>query len=130
MGEGRRVVGEGRRVVGEGRRVRGQGVQKYCSATNNMLMCLIFCVSSFFPSTPSSLSLSLPPLPSSLSPPLRSSQDNDTLVFIDFRADRMRQIVEALGIKPQFDTDTIPKDLVSLLASYTLSLQPVPWVED
>lgn len=42
----------------------------------------------------------------------------------------MRQIVEALGIKPQFDTDTIPKDLVSLVASYTLSLQPVPWVED
>ncbi len=24
----------------------------------------------------------------------------------------MRQIVEAMGIKPQFDTDTIPKDLV------------------
>ena len=39
--------------------------------------------------------------------------DNDTLVFIDFRADRMRQIVEALGIKPQFETDVIPKDLVS-----------------
>ena len=77
------------------------------------------------------LSLSLPPLPSSsFSPPPCSSQDNDTLMFIDFRADRMRQIVEALGIKPQFDTDTIPKDLVSLLASYTLSLQPVPWVED
>lgn len=34
----------------------------------------------------------------------------------------MRQIVEALGIKPQFDTDTIPKDLVSLVTSYTLSL--------
>ena len=39
--------------------------------------------------------------------------DNDTLIFIDFRADRMRQIVEAIGIKPQFDTDVIPKDLVS-----------------
>ena len=38
--------------------------------------------------------------------------DSDTLVFFDFRADRMRQIVEALGIKPQFDTDTIPQDLV------------------
>lgn len=52
-----------------------------------------------------------PPCPPSLSP------DNDTLVFIDFRADRMRQIVEAMGIKPQFDTDTIPKDLVSPVAS-------------
>ena len=39
------------------------------------------------------------------------SSDNDTLFFIDFRADRMRQIVEALGIKPQFETDTIPKNL-------------------
>ena len=107
--------------AGEGRRVQGQGVQKSSSATNNTSMCLIFLP----------LSLSLPPLPSSsFSPPPCSSQDNDTLVFIDFRADRMRQIVEALGIKPQFDTDTIPKDLVSLLASYTLSLQPVHWVED
>ena len=40
--------------------------------------------------------------------------DSDTLIFIDFRADRMRQIVEALGIKPQFDTDKIPQDLVSI----------------
>ena len=37
--------------------------------------------------------------------------DNDTLLFIDFRADRMRQIVEALGIKPQFDIDTTPQNL-------------------
>ena len=41
--------------------------------------------------------------------------DQDTLIFIDFRADRMRQIVEAIGIKPQFDTDVIPKDIVSFL---------------
>lgn len=40
--------------------------------------------------------------------------DDDTMVFIDFRADRMRQIVEAFGIKPQFDTDVVPKDLVCL----------------
>ena len=39
--------------------------------------------------------------------------DGDTLIFIDFRADRMRQIVEAFGIKPQFETDKIPKDIVS-----------------
>jgi 2,3-bisphosphoglycerate-independent phosphoglycerate mutase len=37
--------------------------------------------------------------------------DNDTLMFIDFRADRMRQIVEALGIKPQFDVDSTPQNL-------------------
>lgn len=42
-----------------------------------------------------------------------TSLDGDTLVFIDFRADRMRQIVEAFGVKPQFDTDKIPKDIVS-----------------
>lgn len=35
------------------------------------------------------------------------------MIFIDFRADRMRQIVEAFGIKPQFDTEVIPKDIVS-----------------
>ena len=39
--------------------------------------------------------------------------DGDTLIFIDFRSDRMRQIVEAFGIKPQFETDKIPKDIVS-----------------
>jgi 2,3-bisphosphoglycerate-independent phosphoglycerate mutase len=38
-------------------------------------------------------------------------RDSDTLIFIDFRADRMRQIVEALGLKPQFQTDAIPRDL-------------------
>lgn len=79
-------------------------------------MCLIFLP------LYSLLPLSLPSSFFSLSPSPCSSQDNDTLVFIDFRADRMRQIVEALGIKPQFDTDTIPKDLVSLVTSYTLSL--------
>lgn len=35
-------------------------------------------------------------------------RDNDTVVFINFRSDRMRQIVEALGIKPQFPTDEVP----------------------
>ena len=39
-------------------------------------------------------------------------RDSDTLVFIDFRADRMRQIVEAIGIQPQFDVTCTPKDLV------------------
>ena len=33
-------------------------------------------------------------------------------MFIDFRADRMRQIVEAFGIQRHFETDKIPKDLV------------------
>ena len=44
--------------------------------------------------------------------------DGDTLLFFDFRADRMRQIVEAIGIKPQFDTNTIPKNIVS----YSISI--------
>ncbi|KAL9982323.1 hypothetical protein ACROYT_G004351 [Oculina patagonica] len=38
-------------------------------------------------------------------------KDGDVLCFIDFRADRMRQINEAFGIKPPFPTDVIPKDL-------------------
>ena len=43
-------------------------------------------------------------------------RDNDTLVFIDFRADRMRQMVEAIGIKPQFEIDNTPKNLVKYIA--------------
>ena len=42
-----------------------------------------------------------------------SCSDGDTLCFIDFRSDRMRQISEAFGIKPPFETDVIPKDIVS-----------------
>ena len=45
-----------------------------------------------------------------MTPPLYHT-DNDTLVFIDFRADRMRQIVEAYGVKPQFETDLAPQGL-------------------
>lgn len=38
-------------------------------------------------------------------------QDGDTLIFFDFRSDRMREINEAIGIKPAFDTEFIRKDL-------------------
>eukprot|EP01083_Nonionella_stella_P138347 421003_1 len=38
-------------------------------------------------------------------------QDGDTLIFIDFRSDRMREIVEVFGIKPPFETDVVRKDL-------------------
>lgn len=38
-------------------------------------------------------------------------QDGDTMMFIDFRADRMRQIVEAFGLQRQFETHKIVKDL-------------------
>ncbi|PRD35580.1 UNVERIFIED_CONTAM: ipgm-1 [Trichonephila clavipes] len=38
-------------------------------------------------------------------------QDNDTLIFINYRADRVRQISEAFGIKRQFETDKVPKNL-------------------
>lgn len=41
-------------------------------------------------------------------------KDNDTLVFIDFRADRMRQLVEAFGIKPQFEVGVAPPQGLSL----------------
>lgn len=38
-------------------------------------------------------------------------KDGDTLVFCNFRADRARQLAEAFGIKPNFETSVIPKDL-------------------
>ncbi|UYV61358.1 hypothetical protein LAZ67_1004547 [Cordylochernes scorpioides] len=38
-------------------------------------------------------------------------QDNDTLIFIDFRADRMRQISETFGLNVNFETDKKPKDI-------------------
>lgn len=38
-------------------------------------------------------------------------KDNDTLIFIDYRADRMRQIVEAFGIQRHFDTAVVPQNL-------------------
>ena len=39
--------------------------------------------------------------------------DGDTLVFIDYRSDRMRQITEAFGIERHFETSVVPKDIVS-----------------
>ena len=44
----------------------------------------------------------------------------DTLLFIDFRADRMRQIVEAFGIKPQFTPEVSLQDLVSHLKHWNV----------
>ena len=38
-------------------------------------------------------------------------QDNDTLVFINFRADRMREIVEVFGVRPKFDSDVVRANL-------------------
>ncbi|XP_015913406.1 2,3-bisphosphoglycerate-independent phosphoglycerate mutase [Parasteatoda tepidariorum] len=38
-------------------------------------------------------------------------QDGDTMIFINFRADRVRQISEAFGIKRQFETDKVPQNL-------------------
>ncbi|GBN20352.1 2,3-bisphosphoglycerate-independent phosphoglycerate mutase [Araneus ventricosus] len=38
-------------------------------------------------------------------------QDNDTMVFINYRADRVRQISEAFGIQRQFETAKVPKNL-------------------
>lgn len=58
--------------------------------------------------------------------PRSSCTDNDTLVFIDFRADRMRQIVEALGIKPQFEVDVIPKGLSLVTMTEYKDVFPFP----
>lgn len=38
-------------------------------------------------------------------------KDGDTIVFFDFRSDRMREIVETFGINPNFETDVQPRDL-------------------
>ncbi|RWS11612.1 2:3-bisphosphoglycerate-independent phosphoglycerate mutase-like protein [Dinothrombium tinctorium] len=38
-------------------------------------------------------------------------QDNDTLIFINYRADRMREITESLGVQLNFETDKVPKNL-------------------
>ncbi|KAJ1984559.1 2,3-bisphosphoglycerate-independent phosphoglycerate mutase [Dimargaris verticillata] len=38
-------------------------------------------------------------------------QDNDTLFFFDFRADRMREIVQAFGVSPTPFDSAVPKNL-------------------
>lgn len=38
-------------------------------------------------------------------------RDGDSLIFIDFRSDRMRQIVEAFAIQRHFETAFVPKNL-------------------
>ena len=44
-------------------------------------------------------------------------QDGDTLVFFNYRSDRMREINQALGVHPlPFETDKIPTDIVILLS--------------
>jgi len=44
---------------------------------------------------------------------LRPALDDDTLIFFDFRSDRMREIVETMGYdKKHFETDTVRKGLV------------------
>ncbi|GAB6023170.1 hypothetical protein CHUAL_007995 [Chamberlinius hualienensis] len=43
--------------------------------------------------------------------PAGNIQDGDTLIFFNFRADRMREITEALGIIQHFETDVVPKNL-------------------
>jgi len=38
-------------------------------------------------------------------------KDNDTLVFINYRSDRMRQITETFGLNQNFETDKVLKDI-------------------
>ena len=45
--------------------------------------------------------------------------DGDTLFFIDFRSDRMRQITEAFGVQRHFETAVVPKDIsITTLTKY------------
>jgi len=37
--------------------------------------------------------------------------DNDTMIFFNYRADRMRQINEAFGVQRHFDTSVIPNNI-------------------
>jgi len=39
-------------------------------------------------------------------------EDGDSVVFINYRSDRMREIVQAVGIKPPFETELHRKDLM------------------
>lgn len=44
--------------------------------------------------------------------------DGDTLIFINFRSDRMREIAQAFGVPPlPFETVKSPKDIVRIFAS-------------
>ena len=52
--------------------------------------------------------------------------DKDTLLFFNFRADRMREIVEAIGIKPPFETPLSRAELsVTQLTQYKAAF-PLP----
>lgn len=53
-------------------------------------------------------------------------RDGDTLCYIDYRADRMREINEATGIKPPFETDVVPKNLHQVTMTQYKSEFPFP----
>ncbi|XP_074594533.1 2,3-bisphosphoglycerate-independent phosphoglycerate mutase-like [Brevipalpus obovatus] len=44
-------------------------------------------------------------------------KDNDTLVFFNYRSDRMRQINETFGMRQNFETDKVPQNI----ALYTMT---------
>ena len=46
-------------------------------------------------------------------------EDGDTLLFFDFRSDRMRQIVEAFGVQKHFETEVAPENIsITTLTKY------------
>lgn len=45
-------------------------------------------------------------------------RENDCIIFFNYRSDRMRQISEAVGIKPQFDTQLVPKVHITCMTQY------------
>jgi 2,3-bisphosphoglycerate-independent phosphoglycerate mutase len=54
-------------------------------------------------------------------------KDDDSLVFINYRSDRMREIVEALGVKPPFTTEVTRKNLaIWQMTQYNADFKHLP----
>ena len=53
-------------------------------------------------------------------------QDNDTVIFINYRSDRMRQLTEAFGVQRHFETDVVPKNLHIVTMTQYKSEFPFP----
>ena len=53
-------------------------------------------------------------------------RDGDTMILFNYRADRMREIAEAVGIKPPFETSRIPKDFALYCMTQYNAAFPMP----
>ena len=52
--------------------------------------------------------------------------DGDTIILFNYRADRMREIAEAIGIKPPFETSVVPKDTALFCMTQYNAAFPMP----